>query len=214
MKRTNTDRSCVRAANSASSSSLVPRMMTQLILTGASPRAMAASMPRRTASTPGRRAIASNRSGRSVSSDTFTRARPASRSLGSWSSRSSPLVERATSSMPGMPAMAATRRCRSRRTSGSPPVSRIERTPAVAAAATIAAISSYERISSRCSQGSPVSGMQYTQRRLHLSVTETRRYVIGRLKPSVRPPRVRSTVVVIAGQSGVKMLSAIGTLKL
>src|SRR3981081_32716 len=32
--------------------------------------------------------------------------------------------------------------------------------------------------------GRPASGMQYTQRRLHRSVTETRRYVIGRRKAS------------------------------
>ena len=55
---------------------------------------------------------------------------------------SSPLAATAMSSMPGIASIIATSRARSRRTSGSPPVNRMLRTPTLAAARTISAISS------------------------------------------------------------------------
>ena len=78
----------------------------------------------------------------------------------------------------------------SRRTSGSPPVRRTSWTPIAASSATIRAISSKLRISARSSHGSPSAGMQYWQRKLQRSVTDTRRSPIcGR----DRPPRARVT---------------------
>ena len=62
--------------------------------------------------------------------------------------------------VPGIACSIPTSRATSRRTSGSPPEMRTLRTPTDAAARTIAAISSYERISARGIQGSPSSGMQ------------------------------------------------------
>ena len=69
---------------------------------------------------------------------------------------------------------------RSRRTSGSPPVSRTSETPIAASNRASRAISSKLRISSRRSHSRPSAGMQYVQRKLHLSVTETRTLSIRR----------------------------------
>ena len=74
-----------------------------------------------------------------------------------------------------MAASMAARRGNSRRTSGSPPVRRTSRTPIEASSATRRSISSKLRISSRSSHGRPSAGMQYWQRKLQRSVTETRR---------------------------------------
>ena len=101
MKRTKIARSRVSSAKASSSSSLAPRITTQLSLSGASPAASAASIPARTRSRPGRRASARNRSSRSVSSETFTRRKPAATSGSIISSSSSALVESEMSSMPG-----------------------------------------------------------------------------------------------------------------
>src|SRR5665811_2571028 len=78
------------------------------------------------------------------------------------------------------------RLARSRRTSGSPPVTRTFSTPIEASTPTRRTISSKLRISSRSSQGSPSAGMQYWQRKLQRSVTETRRSDIRRPWPSRR----------------------------
>jgi hypothetical protein len=75
----------------------------------------------------------------------------------------------------------ATKRGRSRRTSGSPPVNRTDGTPMTR---TTRAISSNVKIASRSSHGSPSAGMQYWQRKLQRSVTETRRSRICRPCPS------------------------------
>ena len=74
---------------------------------------------------------------------------------------------------------------KSRRTSGSPPVSRTSWTPIAANRATSRAISSKVRISSRSSHGRPSAGMQYWQRKLQRSVTDTRRSPISRPCPSL-----------------------------
>src|SRR5260221_3704960 len=68
----------------------------------------------------------------------------------------------------------------SRRTSGSPPVSRTSSTPISTKRRTSRSISSKARISARSSHGSPSAGMQYWQRKLQRSVTETRRSEIRR----------------------------------
>src|SRR5215207_5105047 len=74
-----------------------------------------------------------------------------------------------------MAASIATSVGNSRRTSGSPPVSRTSLTPISAITRTTRAISSKLRISSRSSHGRPSAGMQYWQRKLQRSVTDTRR---------------------------------------
>src|SRR5947209_7016531 len=81
------------------------------------------------------------------------------------------------------------RRGTSRSTSGPPPVSRTSCTPIRENSPVRRAISSKVRISSRSSQGRPSAGMQYWQRKLHRSVTETRRSPIGRPWPSWRGSR-------------------------
>jgi hypothetical protein len=77
-----------------------------------------------------------------VSSETLTRPKPAARRRAACSASSRPLVESAMSSIPGIACSSATSCSSSRRISGSPPVSRMLRTPTDAAARTISAISS------------------------------------------------------------------------
>src|SRR6476469_4333622 len=77
-----------------------------------------------------------------------------------------------------------TSRGKSLRTSGSPPVRRTSPTPIEANSPTSRSISSKVRISERSSQGSPSAGMQYWQRKLQRSVTETRRSPIRLPCPS------------------------------
>src|SRR4051794_15393735 len=84
-----------------------------------------------------------------------------------------------------MPASAG----KSRRTSGSPPVSRTSPTPMSASSVTSRTISSKLRTSSRSSHGSPSAGMQYWQRKLQRSVTETRTSEIRRPWPSISGSR-------------------------
>src|ERR671922_863035 len=86
--------------------------------------------------------------------------------------------------MPGTADSIATRRGNSRRTSGSPPVRRRSVTPISASTRTRRSISSKVRISSRWSHGSPSAGMQYWQRKLQRSVTDTRRSEMRRRWPS------------------------------
>ena len=78
------------------------------------------------------------------------------------------------SSTPSEP-RAATTSTRSRRRVGSPPVMRTVRTPRPIAIRRARISSSRPSTSSLASQARPSSGMQYRQRKLHLSVTETRR---------------------------------------
>src|SRR5215211_5914028 len=92
--------------------------------------------------------------------------------------------------MPSTRASIETSRGNSRRTSGSPPVSRRSVTPIRANTATIRSISSKRSTSSRSSQGRPSAGMQYWQRKLQRSVTDTRRSVMRRPWPSTSGSRV------------------------
>src|SRR5437870_8736505 len=86
--------------------------------------------------------------------------------------------------MPSTAASIATSFGKSRRTSGSPPVSRTSVTPIRTITETRRSISSKRSTSARSSHGSPSAGMQYWQRKLQRSVTETRRSVISRPWPS------------------------------
>src|SRR4051812_15757237 len=69
---------------------------------------------------------------------------------------------------------------RSGLTNGSPPVNRTSRTPSETARRISLTSSSAERRSSPGIQSSPSAGMQYVHRRLHRSVTDTRRSVATR----------------------------------
>src|SRR3954471_12684805 len=84
-----------------------------------------------------------------------------------------------------MPASAG----KSRRTSGSPPVSRTSPTPMSASSVTSRTISSKLRTSSRSSHGSPSAGMQYWQRKLQRSVADTRTSEMRRPWPSISGSR-------------------------
>ena len=121
----------VRAKSSRSviSSSLNPRRMTLLILTGPSPASRAARMPAMMSSWRVLRAKAASRSGRSVSRLTVTRWRPASRSSSATGASRTPLVVRARSRTPGTPRSDRTSEGSSCRSSGSPPVSLTLETP-------------------------------------------------------------------------------------
>ena len=79
-----------------------------------------------------------------------------------------------------MPASIPTRRGNSRRTSGSPPVSRTSSIPRRTNSRTSRSISSKLRTPSLGSHSIPSAGMQYWQRKLHRSVTETLRSEIRR----------------------------------
>jgi len=90
------------------------------------------------------------------------------------------LVVSETSSSPGSGESRARSSGNWRRASGSPPVSRRSETPIRTSSETIRSISSKLSTSSRGSQSIPSEGMQYWQRKLQRSVTETRRLVIAR----------------------------------
>jgi len=70
------------------------------------------------------------------------------------------LVVSERSSIPSIAASLSTSAVKSRRTSGSPPVSRTSRTPIETKSRTRRSISSKPRISSRGIQGMPSAGMQ------------------------------------------------------
>src|SRR5699024_536202 len=117
----------------------------------------------------------------------FTRASPASRSAGASLTRRMALVVMDTSSGPFSPSMAAISRTTSttsRRSNGSPPVSRTSTMPRAAATWATRESSSVVRMFSLESQGTPSAGMQYVQRRLHTSVREMRRSRCTRPKES------------------------------
>ena len=76
---------------------------------------------------------------------------------------------------PGTLAMRATISTRSARSVGSPPVRRNLRKPTATAARTTCSISAAVSRSGAGRKRRPVSGMQYTQRRLQWSVSESRK---------------------------------------
>ena len=127
MKRTPTPRSRPNAARSTTSSSLTPRITTQFTFTGSRPASTAASIPATTRSRSSRRVSSRNTSGRSESSDTLMRRRPASARSCAISGSRTPLVVIAMSTR-AAPAWRSSRgRCA--RTVGSPPVIRTDSNP-------------------------------------------------------------------------------------
>ena len=188
MKRTSAFKRRPYSSIGSSSSSLTPRITTVSILTLSNPAAAAASRPRRTSAWRSKRVRALKRSGCKVSRLTVMRGRPAARSAEAWSASRMPLVVRARSRSAALPASIATRSGRSVRSRGSPPVIRTLSVPSAAKTSTRRSISSKVRMSSRGSQTYSASGMQYWHRRLHRSVTETRRLASG------RPSRSRTSI--------------------
>lgn len=168
---------------SSTSSSLRPRRITQFSLMRRNPARFAAAMPAGTSRRRPVRVNAPKRSSRRLSRLTLTRARPAAFNGAANCARRAPLVVRASSSSPGRRAMRSTSVVKPGRTSGSPPVSRIRRTPSAtnarARAASASSVSTSERGENRMS-----CVMRYTQRKSHRSVTDRRTYVTARPKRS------------------------------
>ena len=135
-------------------------MSTQLSFSGVSPASPAARMPARASSSVPVLVMRRYFSGSRVSRLMFTRSTPAAFSSAAIPGSSTPLVVRVSSSSWGMSRSLRQRDSIPRRTSGSPPVSRIFRTPSAAASRAISSISSRERIA-RCSRlFTPSGGMQ------------------------------------------------------
>mmetsp|Transcript_10732 Transcript_10732/g.26445 ORF Transcript_10732/g.26445 Transcript_10732/m.26445 type:complete len:231 (+) Transcript_10732:1468-2160(+) len=142
-------------------------------------------MARSTLAWPGRRASASKRCGRSVSRLMLSALSPASLSAGRARASAMPLDVMASVRRPGRADSWLHSCTRSGRSVGSPPVSRTLVTPACTNRRARRRISG---VVSRCEAGvrdTPSAGMQYVQRRLHLSVRLMRRYVCTRLNVSV-----------------------------
>jgi len=128
-----------------------PRLTTMFTLTAASPAAAAAAMASSTRATGNPASLsAMNTSSSRESRLTVTRRRPAAASAAALPASSAPLVVRAMSWTPSIPASIATSLSRSRRSSGSPPVNRSLRTPRPAK--TRASRASSSKVSN-CSRG-------------------------------------------------------------
>src|SRR5450756_1527470 len=181
MNRASYPRSRQYASSAGASSSLRSRISTELTLTGTSPAAAAASSPE---STSARRSLwvsFLNTSGRSVSSETLIRSRPACFSSTARLSSPIPLVVSEISGRGPSAAVLVMMSARSRRSSGSPPVNLTSLMPSVSTPILSSrTISSPVSTSGAGSQSRPSGGMQYAQRRLQRSVSETRRSVATR----------------------------------
>lgn len=100
---------------------------------------------------------------------------PAAFSSFAMAAKRIPLVVMCTDSMPDVSEATRTRSTMPLRRSGSPPVKRIFVMPRSAARPMTRSISAFVRSLSLGAKSMPASGMQYTQRRLHRSVTAIRR---------------------------------------
>ncbi len=135
MKRARAPTPAAKRTMSPSSSSLRPRSTTVFVFTsGKTPAAVRT--PSSTCASASRPVIAAIRSGRSVSTLTFTRWTPTSCSEAARAARPRPFVVITVSAMPGTVLTARATSSRSARSSGSPPVSRTLRTPSAAAHST------------------------------------------------------------------------------
>ena len=162
-------------SNGIASSSLTPRISTALTFTGSSSAAFAASIPAMTSSKRSRKVNFLNRSRSRVSRLMFTRLSPAALRPGAISARRMPFVVKEIAGLSGSALMRLTISTMSGRSSGSPPVRRMPVMPFSVATSTTSMSSSTE---SKCSPGNQSAkslGMQYVQRRLQRSVTETRK---------------------------------------
>ena len=113
------------------------------------------------------------------------RSSPAAASLSARAARPIPFVVSAITGAGDSAAMSATSSSRFLRSKGSPPVNRTVLMPSRSTPMAISRrISSSVSTSAPGIQSSPSAGMQYVHRRLQRSVSETRRSVAIRPKPS------------------------------
>ena len=166
--------SIAKRVSDSTSSRLRPSRITALSLIRSKPAAIAASMPFRTASRWPIRVIAWKRDGSRLSRLILTELTPASRSWGACAASWLPLVVRASVSKSGRLPRPVNNSSTPRRISGSPPVTRILRTPSSVNSRAVLTSSS---IVSTCARGrnSMVSAIQYWHRKSQRSVTERRR---------------------------------------
>ena len=161
MKRTSAPTPSPNSSRATSSSSLTPRMTTVSILSASKPALDAASIPREDG---GELVEARERGGSgrasSVSRLTVTRCRPALRSVARLLREQNAVGRQREVGERGTPRQRSTRAGRSRRTSGSPPVSRTPVHAAPENASTMRADLLEVSRSSRGSQAYSSSGMQ------------------------------------------------------
>ncbi|MCY1233056.1 hypothetical protein D9M72_455740 [compost metagenome] len=156
--------------------------------TGPSPAAHAASTPARTLSRKGLRVSLVNVSSCRESSETLIRERPAAFSPAAFLSSPTALVVMEIGSSGCAWRKAEIMSRRSARTRGSPPVRRNSRTPSMSTPIrTILTISSADITACLASHSRPSAGIQYVQRRLHLSVRDNLMSVARRPYRSIRP---------------------------
>mmetsp|Transcript_5935 Transcript_5935/g.21183 ORF Transcript_5935/g.21183 Transcript_5935/m.21183 type:complete len:315 (-) Transcript_5935:277-1221(-) len=209
MKRTSTGFVRVISTKSPTSSSLTPFITTTFTLTDGMPSATASSIDFSTRSKPCRRVSAANFLASSVSRLMLSPVTPAARSRGSRRDSTRPLVVMPSPCRPGSAASCAQMSMASRRTSGSPPVSRILVTPACTNSAARRTISS---LVSRCDASdsvTPSAGMQYRHRRLHRSVSEMRRYVCSRPKESVSGFAARTVGSIASSRAAISRCASV-----
>ena len=177
--------SSAHLSSATASPSFTPGINTVLILIGVKSASRAAFSPLRTSSNRSRNVIALNRSALKVSSETFTRSKPAS--LSGWASAAKrmPFVVNESFGGFGRLLILATISTMSGRSSGSPPVNRTSSIPASIPTSRMVINSSVESKSSVGIQAAKSCGMQYVQRRLQRSVNETRMSRCTRPKVSI-----------------------------
>mmetsp|Transcript_2288 Transcript_2288/g.15219 ORF Transcript_2288/g.15219 Transcript_2288/m.15219 type:complete len:271 (-) Transcript_2288:35-847(-) len=115
----------------------------------------------------------------------FSKSTPDLFSIGNFLASTIPLVVIPKCCNPGMAPSSEANSMKSFRTVGSPPVSLIFSTPSETNSFASRKISSEVSRLFFGVSSTPSSGMQYKQRRLHLSVTEMRRYVCFLLRSAV-----------------------------
>mmetsp|Transcript_11889 Transcript_11889/g.31422 ORF Transcript_11889/g.31422 Transcript_11889/m.31422 type:complete len:387 (+) Transcript_11889:213-1373(+) len=183
-KRTSMGRCSVRSTNAPTSSSFTPLRSTQLSfrLKSSCPATSCITFMTRVCHSRGLRASRGNFAGMSVSRLRLMLLRPAARSCGRNFERRTPLVVMPRFSPPGTEPLtsprSSTRRPKSLRIVGSPPVSRTLRTPIVTKRRTRRWSSSAVSFSPSVvgsTSSSPSSGAQYLHLRLQRSVRDTRR---------------------------------------
>ncbi|MEZ5976656.1 MAG: hypothetical protein R3F34_00325 [Planctomycetota bacterium] len=134
MKRTSTSSSAAKWTKASISSSFTPPSSTTLSFRFGMPASRAARRPRSTSSSLPPPVSSAKRAGSRLSQLTFTVRSPARARSCARRSSNRPFVVSATSVMPSMRAMRSTISGRSRRSVGSPPVSRTLRKPSRSAA--------------------------------------------------------------------------------
>ena len=175
MKRTSYFPSCASCASAGISSAFTPPSSTALSFVPRKPAFHAASRPASVSASEPPRVSDANLSSFKVSRLIFSRSTPACFSSAAYCGRSAPLVVMVSSRTPLMARRLRHKSTMPRRTSGSPPVSRTLLTPSETAVRTISVSSSNDSISLCSRLHTPSAGIQYRHRKLHRSVTDSRR---------------------------------------